>query len=81
MRYFHSFHYVVVWHWLYYNKNNGRVAFIGIIIHNHSVLSMSLFIDLTFRLPNREASSEQVSAMLPLQLQKDKGEKITAKDR
>ena len=42
---------------------------------------MSLFIGLTFRLPNREASSEQVSAMLPLELQKDKGEQITAKDR
>ena len=31
---------------------------------------MSLFIGLTFRLPNREASSEQL-AVLPLQLQKD----------
>ena len=35
---------------------------------------MSLFIGLTFRLPNREASSERL-AMLPLQLQKDKREK------
>ena len=32
---------------------------------------MSLFIDLTFRHPNREASSEQFLAVLPLQLQKD----------
>ena len=31
---------------------------------------MSLFIGLTFRLPNREASSEQL-AVLRLQLQKD----------
>ena len=36
---------------------------------------MSLFIDLTFRFPNREASSEQFLAVLPLQLQKDKWEK------
>ena len=36
---------------------------------------MSLFIGLTFRFPNREASSEQFSAVLPLQLQKDKWEK------
>ena len=35
---------------------------------------MSLFIDLTFRFQNREASSEQFSAVLPLQLQKDKNE-------
>ena len=43
---------------------------------------MSLFIDSTFRFPNRKASSEQFSAALPLQLQKDKREKkITAKDR
>ena len=53
------------------SENNGHVAFIGIVIHNHFVLLMSLFIDLTFRLPNREASSEQFSAVLPLQLQKD----------
>ena len=39
---------------------------------------MSLFIGLTFRFPNREASSEQFSAVLPLQFQKDK--KITAND-
>ena len=31
---------------------NGRFAFIGIVIHHHFVLPMSLFIDLTFRLPN-----------------------------
>ena len=55
-----------------FNENNGRVAFIGIVIHNHFVLLMSLFIGLTFRFPNREASSEQFSAVLPLQLQKDK---------
>ena len=55
-----------------FNENNGRVAFIGIVIHNHFVLPMSLFVGLTFRLPNREASSEQFSAVLPLQLQKDK---------
>ena len=54
------------------NKNNGRVAFIGIVIHNDFVLPMSLFIGLTFRFPNRETSSEQFSAVLPLQLQKDK---------
>ena len=30
---------------------------------------MTLFIDLTFRLPNWEASLEEVSAVLPLQLQ------------
>ena len=54
-----------------FNENNGRVAFIGIAIHNHFVLSMSLFIGSTFRLPNREASSKQL-AVLPLQLQKDK---------
>ena len=53
-----------------FNENNGRVAFIGIVIHNHFVLPMSLFIGVTFRLPNREASSEQL-AVLPLQLQKD----------
>ena len=45
------------------------------------VLPMSLFISLTFRFPNREASSEQFSAVLPWQLQKDKSEKITAEDR
>ena len=28
-----------------FNENNGRVAFIGIVIHNHFVLPMSLFID------------------------------------
>ena len=48
-----------------FNENNGRVAFIGIVIHNHFVLPMSLFIGLTFRFPNREASSEQFSAVLP----------------
>ena len=42
---------------------------------------MSLLIGLPFRFPNREASSEQFSAVLPLQLQKDKREKITAEDR
>ena len=36
---------------------------------------MSLFNGLTFCFPNREASSEQFSAVLPLQLQKDKCEK------
>ena len=36
---------------------------------------MSLFIGLTFRFPNRQAFSEQFSAVLPLQLQKDKWEK------
>ena len=36
---------------------------------------MSLLIGLTFRFPNREASSEQFSAVLSLQLQKDKWEK------
>ena len=41
---------------------------------------MSLFIGLTCRSPNREASSEQL-AVLPLQLQKDKEKKITAEDR
>ena len=41
----------------------------------------SLFIDLTFRFPNREASSAQFLAMLPLQLQRDKWEEITAEDR
>ena len=40
-------------------------------IHNHFVLPMSLFIGLTFRFLNPEASSEQV-VVLPLQLQKDK---------
>ena len=55
-----------------FNENNGRVAFIGIVIHNHFALSMSLLIGLTFRFPNREAFSEQFSAVLPLQLQKDK---------
>ena len=44
----------------------------GIVIHNHFVLPMSLFIGLTFRFPKREASLEQFSAVLPLQLQKDK---------
>ena len=53
-------------------KITDAFAFIGIVIHNHFVLPMSLFVDLTFRLPNREASSEQFSAVLPLQLQKDK---------
>ena len=55
-----------------FNENNGRVAFIGIVIDNDFVLPMSLFINLTFRFPNREASSEHFSAVLPLQLQKDK---------
>ena len=54
------------------NENNGRVAFIGVVIHNHFALPMSLFIDLTFRFLNRVASSEQFSAVLPLQQQKDK---------
>ena len=49
------------------NKVSGRVAFIGIVNRNHFVLPMSLFIDLTFRLPNREASLEQFLAVLPLQ--------------
>ena len=44
----------------------------GIVIHNAFVLPMSLFIGLTFRFPTREASSEEFSAVLPLQLQKDK---------
>ena len=44
-------------------------------IYNHFVLPMSLFIGLTFRFPNRKASSEQFSAVLPLHLQKDKWEK------
>ena len=35
---------------------------------------MSLFIGLTFRFPNWEAFSKQFSAVLPLQLQKDKRE-------
>ena len=42
------------------------------LFYNHSVLPMSLFIDSTFRLLNREAFSEQFLAVLPLQLQKDK---------
>ena len=54
------------------NENNERVAFIGIIIHNHFVLPMSLFIGLTFRFQNREASAEQFLVWLPLQLKKDK---------
>ena len=54
-----------------FDENNERVMFVGVVIHNHFVLPMSLFIGLTFRLPNREASSEQFS-VLPLQLQKDK---------
>ena len=53
-----------------FNENNRRVAFIG--IDNHFVLPMSLFIGLTFCFPNWEASSEQFSAVLPLQLQEDK---------
>ena len=56
-------------------NENGRVAFIGIVIHNVFVLPMSLFIGLSFRFPIREASSEQFSAVLPWQLQKDKWEK------
>ena len=48
-------------HFSVFNENNGRVAFIGIVIHNHFVLPMSLFISLTFRFPNREASSEQLA--------------------
>ena len=55
-----------------FNESNGRVAFIGIVIRNDFVLLMTLFIGLTFPLPNRKASSEQFSAVLPLQLQKDK---------
>ena len=55
-----------------FNENNGRVVFVGIVTHNDFLLPMSLFIGLTFRFPNREASSEQFSAVLPLQLQKDK---------
>ena len=58
-----------------FNENNGRVAFIGIVIDNNFVLPMSLFIGLTFRFPNREACLEQFSAVLPLQLQKNKWEK------
>ena len=54
-----------------FNENNGRVSFIGIVIHSHFVLPMSLFIGLTFRFPNREVSSKQL-AVLPLQFQKDK---------
>ena len=50
-------------------------------IHNHFVLPMSLFIDLMFYLPNRGASSEQFSAVMPLQLQKINEKKITAEDR
>ena len=42
---------------------------------------MSLFIDLTFRFPNRKASSEQFSAVLSLQLQKDNDKKLTTEDR
>ena len=43
---------------------------------------MRLFIGLTFCFLNREASSEQFLAVLPLQLQKDKSEKkTTAEDR
>ena len=53
-------------------ENNGCLEFIGIVIHNLFVLPMSLSIDLTFRLPNRQDSSEQFLAMLPLQLQKNK---------
>ena len=53
-------------------NENGRVAFIGIVIHNAFVLPISLFIGLSFRFPTREASSEHFSAVLPWQLQKDK---------
>ena len=42
---------------------------------------MSLFIDLIFYLSNRGASSEQFSAVMPLQLQKINEKKITAEDR
>ena len=42
---------------------------------------MSIFIDLTFPLPNREASSEQFSTVLPLQLQNDKWKKINNNSR
>ena len=42
------------------------------VIHNRFVLPLSLFIGLTFRFPNHEASSEQFSAVLLLQLQKNK---------
>ena len=45
------------------------------VLFMHFAQPMSLFIDLTFRHPNREASSEQFSAVLPLQLQGDKWEK------
>ena len=62
------------WQFSVFNKNNGRVSFIGIVIHNDFVLPMNLFIGLTFRLPNREASSEQLAVLL-LQLQKDRWEK------
>ena len=34
-----------------FNENNGRIAFIGIVIHNHFVLPMSLFIDCDVSLP------------------------------
>ena len=44
-----------------FNENNERVAFIRIVIHNHFVLPISLFIGLMFRLPNREASSKQLA--------------------
>ena len=37
------------------------------LFHNHFALPTSLFIDLTFRFLNREVSSEQVLAVLPLQ--------------
>ena len=53
-------------------SENGRVAFIRIVIHTAFVLPMSLFIGLTFRFPTRKASSEQFLAVLPWQLQKDK---------
>ena len=42
---------------------NGCVAFIEIVIHNHFVLPMSLFIDLMFCFPNREASSKLLAVL------------------
>ena len=38
-------------HLQFVNKNNGRVAFIGIVIYNHFVLPMSLLIDFDVLLP------------------------------
>ena len=36
-------------------ENNGRVAFIGIVIHDYFVLPMSLFIDFDVSLPKPES--------------------------